>query len=264
MSFIQKIKNFYDEVKKREYKNKLKELANKYEGKKEDNDDCFFKFFKDKEYRQKLFKDLREMYKDKVEVYLVIKELISTIVFVIVAVILIREFIGELRIIPSASMKNTIIEGDRVFVQKLTSWNRSIQRGDVIVFYPPSESLLNDFWSVFTRLTGIFCKDIAYIKRVVAIGGDKFEIKEELNGNSYVYVNDVKLEEPYILTHKDWISCKEGMYCGPFIIPEDSYFMMGDNRGNSLDSRFWGVLNKDRVIGRATFLFWPLNRIKKL
>jgi len=51
------------------------------------------------------------------------------------------------------------------------------------------------------------------------------------------------------------------MYCGPFIIPEGQYFMMGDNRGNSQDSRYWGTLSKERFIGRAVFVFWPLNHI---
>ena len=51
------------------------------------------------------------------------------------------------------------------------------------------------------------------------------------------------------------------MYCGPFVIPENEYFMMGDNRGNSMDSRFWGTLPKERFIGRAVFIFWPLKHI---
>ena len=56
----------------------------------------------------------------------------------------------------------------------------------------------------------------------------------------------------------------ENMYCGPFVVPEDSYFMMGDNRNNSQDSRFWGFLSSDRIIGRANFMFWPIKRINIL
>ena len=59
----------------------------------------------------------------------------------------------------------------------------------------------------------------------------------------------------------DYHVCKKDMYCGPIIIPEDNYFMMGDNRGNSQDSRFWGTLHKDRFIGRAVFTFWPFSRL---
>ena len=54
------------------------------------------------------------------------------------------------------------------------------------------------------------------------------------------------------------------MKCGPFKLKEDEFFMMGDNRGNSQDSRYWGVLKKDRFIGRAVFIFWPVNRIRVL
>ncbi|MGN1125622.1 MAG: signal peptidase I, partial [Candidatus Gastranaerophilaceae bacterium] len=57
--------------------------------------------------------------------------------------------------------------------------------------------------------------------------------------------------------------CSQEMYCGPMTVPDGEYFMMGDNRGNSRDSRYWGFLSKERLIGRAVVLIWPLNRIKK-
>ena len=193
-----------------------------------------------------------------------IKETVETLVFVIVAVILIRFFIGELRWIPSGSMHPTLIEKDRLFVEKVSKVFRPLKRGDVIVFYPPDERLKKDVFSVFSRLTGIFCRDIAYIKRIVGMEGDKFEIKQDKDGSWYVYINDIPLDEPYILSKTDWTPCRDDMYCGPFIIPEGQYFMMGDNRANSHDSRFWGFLPKDRVIGRAYFIFWPLNRIEML
>ena len=94
--------------------------------------------------------------------------------------------------------------------------------------------------------------------------GDKLEIKMEEDGNYFVYINDNKLNEPYILSKSDWMPCRDDMYCGPFIVPEGNYFMMGDNRGNSQDSRFWGFLPKQRIIGRAVFVFWPPQRTQKL
>lgn len=192
-----------------------------------------------------------------------IREIIETIVFVLVAVILIRFFIGELRWIPSSSMYPTLIEGDRIFVEKITKPFAEPKRGDVVVFYPPDEELKNDIWSIFTRLTGIFCKDIAYIKRIIGTPGDKLEIKKE-GDEFFVYINDKKENEPYILDTFDWIECRDDMYCGPFTIPENNYFMMGDNRGNSQDSRFWGFLPKENIIGHAAFIFWPINRMGKI
>ena len=190
------------------------------------------------------------------------KETISTIVFVIICVILIRYFVGELRWIPSGSMRPTILEKDRVFVEKLELPQKEIKRGDILVFYPPEVHLLNTPWAIFTRLSGIFCKDVAFIKRVVGLPNDKFEVKFNENTQEYrVYINDKALNKPYINSKTEWTPCVEQMHCGPFTIPENHYFMMGDNRGNSQDSRFWGFLPQDRIIGRANFMFWPISRI---
>lgn len=191
-----------------------------------------------------------------------LKETVETVVFVVVMVIIIRFFIGEIRWIPSASMHPTLIEGDRIFVERFSRFYRAPERGDIIVFYPPSEDIKTDIFSIFSRLTGFFCKDIAYIKRVIGVPGDKLEIKEHVNGDYEVYINDKPLNEPYIMGADDYIPCSDGMFCGPMTVPEGQYFMMGDNRGNSQDSRFWGFLPKERVIGRAVFLFWPVTRIK--
>ena len=202
-----------------------------------------------------------------------LKETVDTIVFVIVAVILIRFFIAELRWIPSGSMKPTLVEGDRIVVEKLSKFPNLIsehnfentpQRGDIMIFYPPFVKLKTTPWAIFSRLTGFFCKDVAYIKRVIGLPGEKIEIKQDDNGAYKVYINDQPLKEEYIMSEYDYHKCKENMYCGPFIIPENNYFMMGDNRGSSLDSRFWGPLSKERFIGRAVFVFWPINHIKTL
>ena len=201
------------------------------------------------------------------------RELLDTIVFVIVAVIIIRFFIAELRWIPSGSMRPTLLEGDKIVVEKLTKFPNVIKnkkfenepkRGDIMIFYPPFVKLKTTPLSVFSRLTGFFCKDVAYIKRVIGLPGEKFEVRQASNGSYHVYINDKRLDEEYIMSEYDYHKCRENMYCGPFVIPEGEYFMMGDNRGNSQDSRFWGTLPKDRFIGRAVFIFWPLNRIGTL
>lgn len=192
------------------------------------------------------------------------REIIETIVFVIVMLIIIRFFIGEIRWIPSASMRPTLIEDDRIVVERFSRFFTSPKRGDIMVFYPPFEKIENTPLKVFERLTGFFCKDVAYIKRVVGMPGEKVEIKSDNTGKYTVYINDKALDEPYILSPYDYQPCDSTMYCGPFEIPEGYYLMLGDNRGNSRDGRYWGLLPKDRFIGRAVVLFWPLNRIKKL
>ena len=202
-----------------------------------------------------------------------LKETVDTVVFVVVAVIIIRFFIAELRWIPSGSMKPTLIEGDRIVVEKLTKFPNIIrnhafentpQRGDVMIFYPPFVKLKTDPIAEFKRLTGFFCKDMAYIKRVIGLPGDTLEIKQSKNGAYKVYINGQPLEEDYIMSEYDYHKCKADMHCGPLVIPEGHYFMMGDNRGNSYDSRFWGTLPRERFIGKAVCVFWPLTRIKGL
>ncbi len=215
-----------------------------------------FKYF----LKKLLFDDTDDKKDDNIT-----KEIINTIVFVIICVIVIRYFVGELRWIPSGSMRPTIMEKDRVFVEKLDFPKKDIKRGDILVFYPPEVQLSNSPFAVFSRLSGIFCKDIAFIKRVIGMPNDKFEVKYDQNQDEYyVYINDKKLDEPYIISRHDWTPCNEDMFCGPFTIPEDNYFMMGDNRGNSQDSRFWGFLDKNRIIGRANFMFFPISRINVL
>lgn len=204
-----------------------------------------------------------------------VKETVDTVVFVLVAVIIIRFFIGEIRWIPSGSMHPTLIEGDRIIVERFSRFFAKPKRGDIMVFYPPSTKLSNDPWHLFARLTGIFCKDVAYIKRVIGLPGDKIEIKFEPDGAAYVWINDKKFVENYIKSPYEYPNCPgfaEGIFpisnqimkCGPFYLEDNDYFMMGDNRGNSQDSRYWGVLKGDRFIGRAVNVFWPITRAKIL
>jgi len=193
-----------------------------------------------------------------------VKETVDTIVFVVLMVIIIRFFIGEIRWIPSGSMHPTLIEGDRIFIERYSRFYKTPDRGDIMVFYPPYVRLKNTPLKIFSRLTGFFCKDIAYIKRVVGLPGDKLEIKKDKAGKSTVYINDKPLEEPYVKSVYDYSPCTRDMFCGPFIIPEGQYFMMGDNRGNSQDSRYWGTLPVDRFVGKAVVIFWPFTRLQLL
>ena len=203
-------------------------------------------------------------------------EVVDTVVFVVVMVIIIRFFVGEIRWIPSGSMKPTLIEGDRIIVERFSRFFAQPKRGDIMVFYPPSTELSKAPLPLLSRLTGILCKDIAYIKRVVGVPGDKLEIKPQKDGSAYVYINDKKYEEDYIKSVYEYPACpKENpntsilsqeqlMHCGPFELGENDYFMMGDNRGSSYDSRYWGFVKSDRFVGRAVIIFWPLDRLHVL
>ena len=177
MKFFEKIKNFFEEVERKELQKNIKNLTKKFKEKHNKKKTPFIQTILNE--CEAIMGYFSKIFQNKVEMYLFLKEVVETIVFVIVAVILIRFFVGELRFIPSASMRNTLIEGDRVFVQKMTFWNRELKKGDIVVFYPPDEKLEQDFKSIFARYTGIFCNDIAFIKRIVATPGDKFEIKTE-------------------------------------------------------------------------------------
>lgn len=191
-----------------------------------------------------------------------VKETVDTIVFVVVAVIIIRFFIGEIRWIPSLSMYPTLQIKDRLFVERVSRFYTKPKRGDIMIFYPPETHLSYDPVSVFKRLTGFGCKDDAFIKRVIGLPGEKYEIKIADDGNYHVFINDKILDEDYINGEENYSECTAGMFCGPEIIPEKHYLMLGDNRGNSKDGRYWGLLSQDRFIGRAKLRFWPFTRIR--
>lgn len=191
-----------------------------------------------------------------------IKETVETVVFVVVMVIIIKFFLGEIRWIPSSSMHPTLLEGDRIFVERVSRFYETPKRGDIMVFYPPMVHLEATPLKIFERLTGFFCNDIAFIKRIVGMPGDKIEIKKLKDGAFEVLVNDKPLDEPYIKSKYDYNDCTAAMHCGPMIVPEGEYFMMGDNRGNSQDSRYWGFLPQERFIGKAVTIIWPFRRVK--
>lgn len=256
--------------------NKLQQLWENYKTGLKEKRDAQWMHFKAKlpagiQLKLEKFEDWYRNYKESA-----VCEVIETIVFVLVMVIIIRFFVGEIRWIPSGSMNPTLIEGDRIVVERYSRFFTGPERGDIMVFYPPSTTLSKKFIPLFSRLTGFWCNDIAYIKRVVGMPGDKIEIKPEKDGSAYVYINDKKYKEDYIKSIYEYPPCPDKdtdpllllsnqvMKCGPFVLDKDSYFMMGDNRGNSQDSRYWGTLKKDRFVGRAVVVFWPLNRMKVL
>lgn len=161
----------------------------------------------------------------------IIKEIISWAMVVVIAFILallINRFVIFKVVVPSGSMENTIMTGDRVFTFRLSYLFSDPKRGDIVVFpYPDDE-------------------EVDYIKRIIGLPGDKIEIR-----NGILYINDEQYYEDYILEPMD----NEDF--GPYIVPENSYFMMGDNRNSSLDSRFWinTFVERDKIKGKAIFKY---------
>lgn len=145
-----------------------------------------------------------------------------------------RVYIAEGRWISSASMLPTLEVGDRLVIEKVSPRLKGVSRGDIVVFKtPPAAGLKEDM-----------------IKRAIGLPGDTVSITKGI-----VYVNGTPLDEPYEREkpHKDF---------GPFTVPENSIFVMGDNRNNSYDSRYWGVVPADSVVGRALVLYYPLGKAR--
>ena len=163
-------------------------------------------------------------------------------IWIIIALI-IRWQVIEPRWIPSGSMLPTLQIQDKILVEKLTpkitsKSNLSKLKNKIIVFNVPEQLIEAGYES-----------DIALIKRVIGVPGDKVEVKE-----GKLYLNDIAQD--------NYISDRDINYStGPYFVPEKSLWVMGDNRNNSMDSHIWGFLPYEKVIGKAIFRYWPLNKI---
>ena len=164
---------------------------------------------------------------------------IKTISFSLIIALAIRTFIAEARYVPSGSMEPTIQPGDRLIIDKISFDFTSPQRGDIVVFNPTKTLQEDNFHD-------------AFIKRVIGLPGDKVEVK-----NGQVYINGSTIKENYIEAKPDY-------NWGPVIVPANSYLVLGDNRNDSFDSHYWGFVPRNKIIGRAIFFFWPLNRIREI
>ncbi|NDJ19918.1 signal peptidase I [Myxacorys almedinensis] len=165
-------------------------------------------------------------------------ENIQILVAALILALIVRAYVAEPRFIPSDSMIPTLRIGDRLVVEKLSYRFRNPELGEIIVFDPPPQ--LQDQG---------YSKDQAFIKRVIGRPGQTVEVKD-----GEVLVNNRSLEEPYIAQPPKY-------RMPPVQVPENSFFVMGDNRNNSNDSHVWGFLPKEYIVGRALFRFFPFNRI---
>ena len=165
-----------------------------------------------------------------------VKSWIISIVSAVVVALLIRTFIVELYVVDGPSMQPTLQDGERLVVNKFIYHWRDPLKGEVVIFrYPRDHS--RDF-----------------IKRVIAVGGDTIEIKD-----GHVFVNDA-------LVNEDYIAEKTRTEYPKATVPEGTLFVCGDNRRNSLDSRFpdVGFVPLELVKGKAALIFWPIDNVAAL
>ena len=165
-------------------------------------------------------------------------ENLQIVIIALSLAIVIRALVAEPRYIPSDSMVPTLHVGDRVVVEKISYHLQPPKTGDIVVFAPPEKLQEQGF-----------TQDQAFIKRIIGLPGQTVAVKKGL-----VYLNDQPLVEKYIAEPPQY-------QWGPYRVPENEYFVMGDNRNNSNDSSRWGFLPKQNIIGRAVVRFWPLERI---
>ena len=165
-----------------------------------------------------------------------IKEVIKTIatyVLIVLIVIIIRIFFIDPVRVDGVSMNTTLQNGEVMILNKIIYRNNDIKRFDIVVIKEANKLL---------------------IKRVIGLPGEKIEYKDNV-----LYINGEKVEDPYPSTATDDFSIED---IGHVKVPGDTYFVIGDNRSDSLDSRYpqVGVINKTQILGRAKFVIWPINR----
>ena len=181
-----------------------------------------------------------------------VREYFESICVAVILALFVRTFIVQAFKIPTGSMENNLLIGDHLLVNKFVFGPtplaigravlpvRPIHRGDILVFKYPEEP------------------DRDFIKRVIGLPGDTIELK-----NKKVHINGQPLEEPYVhfLTapsndYQEVTSYDVRERFGPVTVPADQYFVMGDNRDNSQDSRYWGFLPRGHVKGKALLIYW--------
>jgi len=180
----------------------------------------------------------------------IIREYAEAIAIAVLLALVIRSLVVQAFTIPSGSMMDTLLVGDYILVNKflygpeipLTELRltalRDPRRGDIIVFKHPQEEKRD------------------FIKRIVATGGERVQIR-----GHQVLVNGKPLNEPYTKFADSGIRggdayCGYAYGCEPTLVPPDSYFVMGDNRDNSQDSRYWGFVKRDKNKGKAFLIYW--------
>ena len=162
---------------------------------------------------------------------------VKTIVFALVLAFLINTFVIVNAEVPTGSMENTIMPGDRLIAFRLSYTFGEPERGDIAVFKYPDDP------------------EVLYVKRVIGLPGETVEV---IDGKVYIDGSASDIADQYVK------GAPAGDF-GPYVVPEDSYFMMGDNRNNSLDSRYWTdkFVIKDYMLGKGILRYYPSFKILK-
>lgn len=172
-----------------------------------------------------------------------IREIISWVLYfavAIIAAILIKNYLIINANVPTGSMQNTIQPGDRLIGNRLAYINSEPERGDIVIFsYPDNENE-------------------TYVKRIIGLPGETITIED---AKIYINGSTKPLDEPYL--KEEWVE-ETGPYV--FEVPEGSYFVLGDNRNNSKDARYWTntYVSKEKILGEAIFTYWPWKQFGKL
>ena len=157
------------------------------------------------------------------------REYAEAIVIALALAFVIRLFVIQAFKIPSGSMIPTLLVGDHLLVNKFIYRFREPKAGEVVVFKFPQDHKTD------------------FIKRIVALPGQEVEMRDKK-----IYIDDVLMEEPFAF----YEGSSGNHHYGPIIVPEGKIFVMGDNRDNSYDSRFWGSVELEDVVGKAIIIYW--------
>jgi signal peptidase I len=192
------------------------------------------------------------------------RELVLIVVVALGLALLIQAFVVKPYRIPSASMEPTLDIGQRVLVDRVGNRFGDPHVGDIVVFHPPAgaeQQFGEQCGSPPPEGQACIARtpeqaDTTFIKRIVAGPGDRVHIED-----GHVIRNGTPAREPFILPCGGGEGCT---FAREATVPRGEYFMMGDNRGSSDDSRFWGTVPRDWIIGGAFATYWPPNRIGPL
>ena len=198
-----------------------------------------------------------------------IKEVIVTIVAALALAWFVQGYLVKPFRIPSGSMENTLRCGDRVLVNRFGYHFGKPHRGDVVVFHPPAgidergrpdrDVIAGEGATPPRRKNGerdVIRANVNYIKRIVGTPGDRIEVR-----GHHAYINGKKLDEPYLHPLPKDASISSESEFQEITVPKNMYFMMGDHRDNSADSRVFGVVPREFIIGKAFMEYWPPQRI---